>query len=466
MALLPYLCNYTALFLSAAMLMYFVTENFAWLINNMYVRFIMIAMAILIIPSSTYEVWHNITSFQWWSGLFLFFICLQIFHENELPKSIYINIYILFIGLSTPLILILAGLYFLTIISKVFKSKDIKIVIKKYYISLMSVSLPLIIQAISFFNGDRIVKGLSIKERIVLPFKIVFNNISYILYPFWPSNENTFIIHLIIGLFLFTVLLTLSLKKKLVLCNYLYAFLCIFLISATLNKESSESMLYRNSGGWYLFIPQFVFAFTVFYVLYDLCINKSRRIIVPVSMFCIYICTIIIINYNLPVINIETTDMYRNNIEYFDPKSETRLTINTPYIGWPFTIPFNIGGVDISYKSIGTYGIDNFSVVKSHVKQLDKLQISGWILDEVNDSAPQNIFFRYDGIYYAVRIVKRPDIVKNSNNSKTEDSGFFTYLPMYDINGSLIQEWEFIVLCENGEEYYSVPLNLDLSLLD
>lgn len=148
--IVPYISYSFALSWSAAVFAYFALGDFDWLVPGRWRRTCISLLTILLISSSTYEVWFTITNFQWWAEVFIFFAGLNVVHNWEMPKWS-VLVMLTLIGYSTPA----GGLTLLTVLATCCVRWQRKNFSKTDVLKLCVIALPVAVQLASVLGSDR-----------------------------------------------------------------------------------------------------------------------------------------------------------------------------------------------------------------------------------------------------------------------------------------------------------------------
>ena len=99
LVLVASIMKWSTILLSVLFLWYFTTDDFEWLIKSRWARLATVA-CVPIIMTTFSETYCNITNIQWWGGIFIFIVGLNLIRGKFPP--LWACIFLFLISLSTP----------------------------------------------------------------------------------------------------------------------------------------------------------------------------------------------------------------------------------------------------------------------------------------------------------------------------------------------------------------------------
>lgn len=460
----PYLMNYSAIALSAGMLCYFVSDHFTWFLKNKKARLIFIILIISTIPSNTAEVWLTITNFQWWSGLFIFFVGLEIVYKDELPKSSIMNIILFFLGLSTTLVCLIISCYLYIILKKfiIYRNKNISEFVtenKCDFHKLFFVASPLIIQIAFFLSSDRVsISNISIwLYKLKLLIELMFGRVA-IFNPEQPlPNE---LANICLGISIWLIFYLASRNKKIVLYSFLFVLVNYFLTCMLFDQASGEAVL-ANGGGRYHFIPQTILRIQMVHILYEKFHFSKKEIYRSIS----FLLGLILFVNNIPKFSLHThnlqgTEYYKSVAKYFNVESQERILVPTPLSDWFLRLPFYIGATktehitSFSIDLIGTNSTHEQPIIIKHTSN----EVIGWAVDERNKDTVDNVIIKINDSYFSSKKSGGYNLIDYFGNPNYKSVGFTSVVPKeYFLVGE--NKWEIIMIGNGSYEYYIMPFS-------
>lgn len=85
------------------------------------------------------------------------------------------------------------------------------------------------------------------------------------------------------------------------------------------------------------------------------------------------------------------------------------------------------------------------------------MDLSGWALDDANQTSPSAVYVELAGMYYKLASVSRPDVAQHFENEEYTNSGVRGFVSTYGLEPNTYSV-ELVVVSGDGESYYKKPL--------
>lgn len=471
--LVPYIMMFCALCFSAFSLSYFCRDKFAWLIEKRIYRLICVVFIAILCGTKAFEIWHTITSAQWWGGIFIFFVGLNMLHEKDLPKSRLEMAVLIIIGLSTPLGGISVLLFWGILLYNFFKEKTIT---KWNLIKTILITLPTILQGILTLQNGRTNTDTGLIKNIFCSFKTLIGTVPAVLYPhFLEQNyvigtmENQYVV-LLIGCIIWIALLAWHIINRRWVIGYILIFSEVCLLLAYISNGSyiHELMFWYSNAHRYLFLPQVAFVLALGIAVYDMFMKKIYilpSLLIAIS-FGIGCNGYIIFQQN------EYTMMYEQNAFLYDKEGKgiCYIPVNPKVIKWArVLIPINLDSMNEIVCQDPIYSINTIngqqdisSLSKDEVSNMDYLIINGWLVDPVQYSDPATILLKVGKYYYAAGRTSSPVVDEYFGGDGNFTKSNFEFIIPSKVVVDNNFEYQMVVITEDKNNYYVIEDKLDI----
>lgn len=440
---------------------YFCSDRFDGIQKNKWIRFLICIGIIIFSGTYTREVWFTITNFQWWSGIFLFFVGLEVVYKQKTSDSICMVVALILIGLSTPLGGITVLIYCIPFLYRIISYKGLaknKIAenlrknrrdISRDLIKLVAVAGPTLMQAVSVISSHRGSLDKNIFDSILLILRGVIGSTTTVLYP-WiyqlQLKHSTFdLISLITGTLIW-LWLYIQIKKKceektkifFYCVGYLLIYYSFVVISLT---EETYIVAYSSGfvGGRYFLISQAAFIALLLVFLFSERKEPCYRSWIEIALI-----SMLLLNgfsyYNLEVINKKEASLYTGISPYYDSEHKAfNGVIYTPATnvadgGWSVHLPINLDKKLFQVEGNTIYSIDQINEVAYNIQDITAnvplvlnngvVTISGWGADAQAEDCPESIILQIGDYYFPTRKEVRKDVIDYLNYDADTDMGF------------------------------------------
>ncbi len=221
--LVPYFMMFTALAIETVFVAKICSKDFRWFVESDLYRFGIALAAVLLTSDKAFEVWHNITCWQWWSGFYIMLIGMKLLHDRNLSVKNTELAALILIGLSTPLAVITVCIfsYIISIkaIKKQYRRDNIRNDVTKY----MCVLIPCGIQGVFTFLDKRTDTGVSILSNFFsaakstvasIPASVLYPDYLNQLYQRSDTDGHAVYVVLALGFLVWMLLFVVYLKNK------------------------------------------------------------------------------------------------------------------------------------------------------------------------------------------------------------------------------------------------------------
>lgn len=458
--LVPYFMMFTALTIETVFVAKICSKDFRWLVEKDFYRLVMALAAVLLTSDKAFEVWHNITCWQWWSGFYIMLIGIKLLHDRELSVNNTELVALILIGLSTPLavvtVCIFSFIIFLKVIKKQYNRGNIRNDAAKY----ICIVLPCCIQGIFTLLDKRTDTGVSILSNLFSAAKSMIASIpASVLYPdylnqlYQKSGTDSHAVYAALGfgLFVWVLVFAVYLKNKkvhLFIYELIFAYGIVLLGYISNGAYIDESIFWNANAGRYLFIPQMCFAFLLAYAVF---LMAEKQMIIITASCISYLIVICMLHFQI-IDQAEFSDIYHENSWlYSDHGADTcSIQVNPPGLMWGrFNMPVDFSKYeeicvtdDRKNAEVNFVFFDEWqsTLTKQVLGEHEYINIKGWCVDGTNESNPSNVVIGLNGNYFAA-LLQESEYVDDykQGQGKYLNSGFTVWVPSN-------------VLCEGSNE--------------
>lgn len=319
LVLIATIMKWCTILLSTLILWYFTTDDFEWLIKNRWARLATV-LYIPILMTLFSETYGTITNIQWWSGIFVFIVGLNLIRGKFPPLWVCILLFLM--SLSTPyspIIIILLGIYLFQRIRNLYPTKISKIVSGlpiKEIITIIAIVIAVVIQVYFVLSsaGGRVKFDIWVSpvSSLIDYFSMYFRTYAssqYLLIPTVVGGvQNIFSLtvpnilnyislpRLGIVIFLF-ITITLFWAKRGWIAIYLGLFVALYIgLAFYTNGPIFSYMRYYAAPS----IAVWIMLFISLYLLYEKIPSKKVKIIFTILFVCVLL-YIIFISGGMPL---------------------------------------------------------------------------------------------------------------------------------------------------------------------
>lgn len=249
---LPLLLSTFCLLFESFCFYYFLSDRFDYCANKKQ-RAVVVVFLILSPLTFFFEVWGNITNFQWWAGIIIYLESLNIIYsDDKIPQKS--QIFLSLIVLSTPLCVIFLISFFVKSLKKILIERTPLLPHFKQNIILLSA---IIVQILIILLQNRL--GNQQLNNILTSMSLTAKAMYYHFFSYYVTagypNE-LFLVH-IISITSIIMMLFVFIKNKLSLF-LVYSFVIIFFVLFISYKGQTYNGIFEDR---YAFIPCYIYCF-------------------------------------------------------------------------------------------------------------------------------------------------------------------------------------------------------------
>ena len=466
MRIVPYMMYCFAVAWSAYVFLYFALGDFDWLIIGKWRRTCICLLTVLFIPMETGEVWFNVTNFQWWAEIFLFFVGLRMVHGWEMPKWKSVLPVLVFIGLSTPA----GGLILLVAIVVCIVRWRRRIITKSDLLVLTAIAMPVVFQITAVLRQGEGRTLIRLGSVVVLFFKYFLSTLPQILFPnssvLVGSWNQVFACTLFWGPLVYIFMCCKEIRPLIVYgVLYMFSAAGLFLLTATGGERTLTSGRYSFAiiSVWLILIISGSFKIVGTETGAE---NDLRKRALPIVLA---LCICILPYRQLPL-SVDLAGAWKSIEKYMSAEAGQQCWISVAP-GWPWGVSVLIQtrylqaepSKDIIYAVdfLGDTGSTKALEEGISMNGQGGLSIAGWAMELMS---PVTVLIEANGNYVATRPVNRKDVAdyyQIATKDETFYSGYEAVIPAdYLVQGE--NELKLVLISEASQRCNQIPLTVQI----